>query len=134
MKAAAMQKFKVFERKARGEVCCCLNTPLKFGTGAHETLGDRTGTIKINQKVIVHDPQHLQVVSAAQVYGLFDKLFGGQGIPLASVDACIRAITTVIGAGETRGIHRPSFATDTLVCIEVGEVVSLRRHVYKGSE
>src|SRR5690242_4320475 len=101
MKAATMQEFKVFKRETRGEVGCRLNAPLEVRIFANQALRDGARPIKVNQEVIVDDPQHFEAIPAAEVDGLFDKLLGRQCIPFASVDACIRTVPAVVGARET---------------------------------
>src|ERR1700722_3886815 len=124
-----MQEFQVFDREPRGEVCRCLNGPLERGASTHEAFGDGTRTVKIDQEVVVYDPEHLQVVSTTKIDGLLDKLLGRQRIPFASIDAGVCTITAVIGASEAGGIHGPTLSANAFIGIEVRKMIGLGRHV-----
>jgi len=134
MEPTAIQQLQIVDRKPSGEVSSCLYAPLKACSSAHKTFRDGSCTVKIDQKVVVHYPQHLEVVPASEINCLFDKLFRGQRIPLASVDTCIRTVATVIRAGEAGGIHGPPLAAETFIGVEVGEMIGLWRHIHEGPE
>src|SRR5579871_6994730 len=99
-----------------------LNAPLEIGARAHQAGGDFSRAIQVYKKVVVHHPQHLQVVTARQVDGLLHELFHRQSIPLAAVDAGIGAVSAVKGTSQAGDVHGPAASAHAFVGVEVGKV------------
>src|SRR6266851_2021856 len=132
MEPAAVQQPQIFCRKTRCEIGGCLYAPLKSCASAYQSLGDSPRTVKIDQKVVIYNPEHFQVVPAAKVDSFFYKLLGWQCIPLAPVDACVCAVGAIVRTGKTGGIHSPAAPAATLIRVEVREMIGLWRHIHEG--
>ena len=82
VQTAAPQELQIFERQPRDQVGRRLDAPLKIRACAHQSFGNVPRAIEIDQEVVVHHPQHLQVVTPRQIDRLLHKLFGGSAFHL----------------------------------------------------
>src|ERR1700730_74734 len=95
MKPTASQKSQIFRAKPCREIRRRLDTPLEAGASRFQPVGKQTRTVEIDQKIVVDNPQHLEAIASGQINCFFDKLLGGQRVPLSSVHAGIGAVRTI---------------------------------------
>ena len=62
------------------------------------------------------------------------RLFSLQRVPFSAVHTIVGAVRAVVGTGETARIHCPASAANTLVCVEVRQMIGLRGNLGESDE
>src|ERR1700756_3161972 len=81
----AAQQLQFLDGHSGHQIRRGLDAPIELNAFSDQSLGDLDCTLAIDEKVVVDDPEQLEVVSGHEIRYLVDNLICLQGIPLAPV-------------------------------------------------